>query len=278
VIVDSHCHAWRRWPYEPPVPDPESRGRVEQLLWEMDRCGVDRAVLVCARIDHNPENNDYGHACVRVHGARLDQFADVDCFWWPTYQAPGAAHRLESAIARYSLKGFTHYIRAEDDGAWYLGPEARSFFSVARAHRQIVSLALPAHLQPMLRRLASDFPELTFLCHHMGSARVGQPDTIAAVLGSAAIPNIWLKISGFHYASERAWGFPYPDCLALLRSIVDAYGPDRLCWGSDYPVVRRSMTYRQSLEAFREGARHLSEEDRSKILGGTLAGLLARSG
>ena len=59
MIIDSHTHAWEYWPYEPPVPDHESRGRVEQLLWEMDRSGVDVSVLVCARIEHNPRNNDY---------------------------------------------------------------------------------------------------------------------------------------------------------------------------------------------------------------------------
>ena len=63
MIIDSHTHAWEYWPYKPPVPDFESRGRVEQLLWEMDRNGVNKAVLVCARIDHNPENNDYAAAC-----------------------------------------------------------------------------------------------------------------------------------------------------------------------------------------------------------------------
>ena len=46
TIIDSHTHAWQYWPYEPPVPDHESRGKVEQLLWEMDRVGVDKAVLV----------------------------------------------------------------------------------------------------------------------------------------------------------------------------------------------------------------------------------------
>ena len=36
MILDSHTHAWPRWPYQPPVPDDESRGKVEQLLHEMD--------------------------------------------------------------------------------------------------------------------------------------------------------------------------------------------------------------------------------------------------
>jgi L-fuconolactonase len=79
VIVDSHCHAWRRWPYLPPVPDSDSRGRIEQLVWEMDRHGVERAAVVCARIDHNPDENDYVAECARRFPDRLYQIADVDC-------------------------------------------------------------------------------------------------------------------------------------------------------------------------------------------------------
>ena len=59
MIIDSHCHAWERWPYEPPVPDFHGKGRFEQLLHEMDVNGVDQAFLVCAGVEHNPHNNDY---------------------------------------------------------------------------------------------------------------------------------------------------------------------------------------------------------------------------
>ena len=59
MIIDSHCHAWELWPYQPAVPDPESRGIVEQLLDEMGKNGVDMATIVCAQIWQNPANNDY---------------------------------------------------------------------------------------------------------------------------------------------------------------------------------------------------------------------------
>ncbi len=95
MIVDSHCHAWTYWPYEPPVPDPESRGVVEQLIDQMDRTGVAQATIVSAQIEHNPANNDYIAASVRRFPSRLYQYADVDSFWSDTYHAPGAAKRLE---------------------------------------------------------------------------------------------------------------------------------------------------------------------------------------
>ena len=126
MIIDSHTHAWEYWPYEPPVPDHNSRGRAEQLLWEMDRNGVDKAVLVCARIEHNPHNNDYVAEQVRAHPSRLVQFADVDCSWSAEYHTRGAAARLKVAAAKYQLKGYTHYVKSDTE--WFASAEGLAFF------------------------------------------------------------------------------------------------------------------------------------------------------
>src|SRR5207237_4316052 len=134
-----------------------------------DRFGVERAVLVCARIDHNPGNNDYVAACVRRYPDRLVQFADVDCSWTDTYHTPGAAARLAEAAERYALKGFTHYLK--DDTEWFESDAGLAFFAKAEALRLIASLALGPRWQPALRKLAQRFPRLNFLCHHMAGAR-----------------------------------------------------------------------------------------------------------
>src|SRR6266571_3180210 len=70
-------------------------------------CGVQEAVLVAARIDHNPDNMDYVAYCVRRFPDRMYQFADVDCMWTPTNHTPGAAERLAEAVCRYNLRAFT---------------------------------------------------------------------------------------------------------------------------------------------------------------------------
>jgi L-fuconolactonase len=170
-IMDSHCHAWRYWPYQPAVPDPTSRGVVEQLLWEMDQNGVSQAAIVCARIDYNLDNNDYIAECVRRYPDRLYQLADVDCQWTSTYHTPGAADRLNEAIDRYGLRGFTHYVRPDDDGQWFLSEEGLAFFKVAAARNQVVSIAMRPHLQPVLRQVAERFPSVPFLFHHLAGAR-----------------------------------------------------------------------------------------------------------
>jgi L-fuconolactonase len=278
VIIDAHCHAWRAWPYEPAVPDPTSRGNVEQLLFEMDQHGVDQAVLVAARIDHNADNNEYVAACVRRYPDRLHQFADVDCSWTETYHTAGAAQRLEESVARYGHIGFTHYVKGSDDGAWLLGEEGTAFFRTADRLRQIVSLACSPGLHPVLRQVAERFPAIPFLCHHMAGVRASEAPpqrNMAEVVRSAALPNIFVKLSGFHYVSAVPWEYPYADCAPVVRQLYEAFGPDRLCWGSDYPVVRKAMTYQQALEAFRRHCVFVQAEHKARILGGALHRLLS---
>ena len=261
------------------MPDPESRGAVDQLLWEMDQNGVEKAAVVCARIDHNPDDNDYVFAAARQHPDRLVQIADVDCSWSAEYHTPGAADRLERAVERYGLKGFTHYVRADDDGSWFLSEEGLAFLAKAAELGQVASFAIPARLQPVLREVAARFPGVPFLCHHMGGARVADPAALQEVLGSAALPNVHVKLSGFHYASDVAWEFPYPACRPTVRALFEAFGPERLHWGSDYPVVRRAMTYQQSLEAVRTHcASFIPADAMARVLGDSLHELLERAG
>jgi predicted TIM-barrel fold metal-dependent hydrolase len=269
MIIDSHCHAWRYWPYEPPVPDPEVRGRVEQLIWEMDRWGVDQALLVCARIDHNPDNNDYGaYAAVR-YPDRLVQISDVDCSWWPTYHTPGAAGRLREEAARHPIAGFTHYV-GEPDG-WFGSPDGIEFFEAAAELNLIASIAASPQWQPAIRDIARRFPTLPILCHHLGG--LGSRANAAELLESAAVPNILIKVSGFHYSSEKNWDFPYAEARENFRAVAAAFGPQRLCWGSDFPASRDMLTYRQSLEAVRSYGDFLGDGI-EQILGGTMAEIL----
>lgn len=279
MIIDCHAHAWDYWPYEPAVPDPENRGRAEMLLHEMDLVGVDQAVLVCARIEHNPNNNDYGAECVRRYPDRFVQFADVDCGWTDTYHTPGGADRLAESVEKYRLKGFTHYLR--DDTDWFESREGLAFFEQAADLNQIASLALSPAWMPALRKLARRFPDTPFLCHHMASVKVGEPPPrpmLREVLESAEVPNIHIKLSGFQYTSEVAWEYPYSDCMGIVRKLYEYYGADRLCWASNYPPVARASTYQHSLEAVRTHCSFIAKADMDLVLGGNMERLLAAAG
>lgn len=275
MIVDSHCHAWAYWPYQPPVPDAESRGRAEQLVHEMNLNEVARALVVCAQIDHNPANNEYVADACRRFPERLLQVADVDSLWSNTYHQPGAADRLIDIAERWPIVGFTHYLKFEDDGNWLFSYEGLAFFDAAAERGLLASLSCHPHHQPAIRRVAQRFPDMPILIHHLGHPKAATPESLNEILASAAQPNIYVKISGFYYSTAGPrWDFPYRDVHPFVRRIYEAYGAQRMCWGSDYPVVRRAMTYRQSVEAFRTYCDFVPAEDQAWVMGKTLAQLL----
>ena len=272
-ILDSHCHAWRRWPYSPVVPDETSRGTVELLLHEMDVHGVDQALVVCASIERNPDNVRYVAAARELHPERLHLVADLDCHWSPTYHAPGSAERLRVLDDRYPLTGFTHYLKDENDG-WLRGEEANVLFALAAEHRLIVSLGASPGWHADLRALARRHPSVPVLCNSLGGVRASpgvDAEGLEEVLASAEVASIYLKVAGFPYASARDWDYPWPDACEALERLAEAYGPGRLCWGSDFPASTRFCTFRQSLEVVRSHCPFFGAEDLRDVLGGNFA-------
>lgn len=277
MILDAHCHTWERWPYQPAVPDPESRGRVEQLLYEMDAAQVERALIICAAIGDNPHNVDYAMDAARRHAGRFVVFPDLESRWHPHYGTPGAAGRLEQALARWDFAGFTIYLDEATDGSWLTGAEGRAFFALAANRRLLASLSVLPHQMPAVARLAALHSTLPILCHHhafLGPRTEATPGARDLVLAAAAQPNIFIKFSGMGNVAAPDDEYPYTRLSWITSAIRDAYGNDRLVWASDYPVSRKHMTYRQALAmTTRHGP--FKPGELSAVLGGTMARLLA---
>ena len=256
MIVDSHTHVWRRWPHEPEVPDPQSRASVGNLLFEMDRSGVDKAVIVSAQLPGSSDNNDYGARAVAAHPDRFVQLVDVDSRWSADYHKPGAAARLRRVVERYAPVGVSHYLRPDNDG-WLTSEEGNAFFGVAGEHGLIVSFgATPGWLQD-LSTVAGAFQSAVVLVNHLAGVTLwpgGEDAGLALALRAKDVPNLLVKVSGFYYGHHRPWDYPYSDRAKIVRAFYDKWGPERMVWGSDFPAVLTHMSYRQSLELVREHA------------------------
>jgi L-fuconolactonase len=277
ALLDSHCHAWRVWPYSTTVPDPHERGTVAQLLYEMEAHGVEQAAIVCAAIEHNPDNLDYVASACERHPERLHMVGDHDCHWSSTYHLPGSAARLRALDDRYNLVGFTHYVLDDNDG-WLRSEEADAVFQVAAERHLIVNLAASPAWQADLRGIASRYPMVPVLCNTLGGihAELGVDSAeLTEVVASAAIANIYLKAAGFHYCTEFGWDYPWTGVVGMFEKIFEAYGPRRLCWGSDFPASKRFTTYGQALEVVRGHCPFMTADDLRLVLGENLRGLLA---
>lgn len=275
MIVDAHAHVWRHWPYEPPVPDPQSRARAEQLLWHMDRNGVDHAVVIAASIGGNPDNAADAFAAAEAAGGRLTVFPDLECRWAPHYRTPGAADRLQAALDRYGFAGFTMYLDEAEDGGWLLSDEGEAFLALAERRGLVASLSLMPHQMGALATMARRHPGLTILLHHqmfLGPRSGTGPADLTIADRVAAAPNVWVKTSGPGNLAAPEEEYPYPALGWLAAGLLARFGSARLVWGSDFPVSSRHVTYRQSLDWFR---RHgPAGADHAAILGGNMARLL----
>ena len=272
MIMDSHCHAWAYWPYQPDVPDPATSGSFEQLLFEMDSNAVDRALIVCAEIDHNPQNNQY--VCDKVASQR-DRFSfviDVDSFWTDTYHTSGAAERLAAGIKRWQPAGFTHYIaEPAEDGRWLNSAYGMAMFELAQSEGIIASIHCRPQHQTHIRELAKRFPRLTILLHHMGHPKVLEPEGLSEVLATARHDNVFVKVSGFYYSSAKPpWDYPLSDVQPVVNALYQRYGAHRLLWGSDYPG-RRNYNYRLEIVYHWD---FIPPSDMDAIMGGNLVALL----
>jgi predicted TIM-barrel fold metal-dependent hydrolase len=143
----------------------------------------------------------------------------------------------------------------------------------AQAHNLPVFVTCPSRV-PLLARYAEKFPDISFIIDHCGVAfdaprgTASLDDTVAM----ARYPNVALK---WAHAPSFLSVEPYPfaDLEPKLRRVVDAFGPKRVMWASDYTVSRRRQSWAESLFCIRHSP-SLSEADKEWILGRTARTLL----
>lgn len=275
MIIDAHAHAWRRWPYDPEVPDPRTRGSAEALLYEMDRHRIDHAVVVAAAIGGpdprtvNDDNNDYVATLARTHPDRLSMVADLGPLVRPT-ESPDKVDATIAALTDAGAIGFTRYHAPDAD--WLGTGAGRAVFAAAAAYGLFASLPVTPNRYAEVAAAGRRHPQTPILLHHQGFAT--DDDGVRALQRLAIVPNLYLKVSGFHYLADRTWRYPFPTVTARLEQLVDAFGPHRLVWGSDSPVAQKYISYRQALEIVRERCTFLAADDLRLIMGETMHRLL----
>ena len=285
MIIDSHCHSWKYWPYqntndhEPnqiPVPNPNSWGSLDQLIYEMDNNNIDYATIVSAQIWHNNENNKYISDSIKGY-KNLFQFFDFDSYWSDSYQKKNADERLRAVCKAFNIIGITQYL-GEDNAKWLISNEGKKLFNVISEKKLIVSFSCSSKHQKSIKIIADCYPDVPFLLHHMGGMNIKKNDN-SEILKLSKNKNIYLKFSGYNYVlgEKRRWDFPYNDALWLYKEAYQHFG-SKMVWGSDFPVVKFSSTYKQAFEVLNKYCDFISDNDKNLILGENLKVLLKERG
>jgi predicted TIM-barrel fold metal-dependent hydrolase len=284
-VVDTHMHVWSSdaarfpfsHPYEPSFRPPPIAGTVESLLEEMDRHGVDCAVLV--QVIYYGWDNRYTVHCLKQAPRRFRAHGLID----PT--GADVAERLEYWMREHGLSGMRFspiYYRGRDE--WVDGAAHARLWKKAEELGAIFNYFIAAPQLERLERMVARFPGVRVVIDHLARVDLAGPDPageVARLTRLARHPSVWVKVTelGILSPSKR---YPYADTFPWVRRVYDAFGPDRLLWGTGFPGATRAQAARPSLEEelrlVRDEIPFFTPEDREKLLGRNAAKLWGFAG
>lgn len=270
--VDAHHHLWdlsvrdQDWITGPELQPLRRDFGVADLAPQARAAGVDRTVLV--QTVTVPEETPEFLALA----AESELIAGV--VGWTDLTRPDAADelaRLRELPGGRHLKGIRHQVQGEPDPKWLLRPDVRDGLVAVAEAGLVYDLVVLPHQLPACVRAAVEHPELTFVLDHLGKPPIATGELrpwATAVRALAALPNTVCKLSGMVTEADLAkWTVdglrPYAD------TVLDAFGPGRLMFGSDWPVCTLAASYAQVVDVAEELTGALGAQERAEVFGGT---------
>jgi L-fuconolactonase len=188
---------------------------------------------------------------------------------WIDLTEPGASDTL--AALPEGLVGVRHGVQSEADPAWLNRPDVRrGLAAVADAGLAYDLLTLPHQLQAAIDTVSA-LPELTFVLDHLSKPPIAAGELEpwrGRILELAARPNVFCKLSGM--VTEADWdSWRTSDLRPYAETVLEAFGPERVMFGSDWPVCLLAAGYDQVVSAADELCAGLSESERAEVFAGT---------
>jgi predicted TIM-barrel fold metal-dependent hydrolase len=267
IIIDSQVHVW-----PPERPDRmflrDGQGRetahytYEQLSSDMERAGVDRAILVPPSIEG--DRNDYALEAAQKYPQR---FAVMGRFPLTTGKDLLARWKEQPGMlgVRLTFHRDSNRSHLTDGSADWFWPDAERHGIPCMVHA-------PERL-PQIGEIAARHPALKLIVDHMGFARetIDEKTLPAAerICALARHPNVYVKVSALPCNTTEP--YPFRNLREPLRAIIAAFGPRRSFWGSDITRVPKGVSYRQTVTHFAQELDFLSTKDLAWIMGRGLA-------
>ena len=270
--VDAHHHVWDPTRRRLPWLDHEGIEALrrpfgaEELAPQAAAAGVSATVVVQTLSDEAETREMLALAAASPLVAGVVGWVDL------------TAPDVDEAVARVReepggecLVAVRHQIHDEPDVEW-LGRRdvRRGLRAVAEAGLVYDLLLLPVHLRPALDAVRA-LPEGRFVLDHLAKPPVaaGELEPWRADLRAlAAEPNVDAKLSGLVTEADHA-GWTVEDLRPYADEALTAFGPDRVMFGSDWPVCTLAASFAEWVEAAEALTAGLSAAERDAVWGGT---------
>jgi predicted TIM-barrel fold metal-dependent hydrolase len=273
MIVDTHAHIYSPDetaypPIEKPYRPPAGTGSPEHLRREAAAAGVDRVMMVQTTTFYGWDNR-----FVRDTAPAAREWAVGVCTLDPEY--PHSTDVLYALAQRSNVRALRTYASGgSGQERRYDHPGNRRLYAEAREVGIVINALLNAGAADQLAQMLADFPDQPVVLDHCLALSAGRnfDATVAAVVDLARFPNLTAKLTFLPTGSAEE--YPFRDMHGALRRFVDAYGPERCIWGSDFPCELwcPKVTYAGHLQLFKEEL-GLSAAEQAAILGDTAARL-----
>jgi L-fuconolactonase len=267
VRIDAHQHFWKY--------DPVQHSWINDEMWVIRRdyaptdllpllqaAGMDGCVTV--QVNQSEEENEE----LLELAARHDFIKGV--VGWVDLRNPAVEERLESYRAKPKIKGFRHILQGERDRALMLKPGFKRGIGLLKKFGYTYDILIFPDQLGYTRDFVASFPDQPFIIDHIAKPYIKDryiteewKDAIRAV---AACPNVSCKISGM--VTEADWKNWKPEHFKpYLDTVVEAFGPRRIVFGSDWPVCLVAAAYSQVLAVVEDYFSTFSADERAAFFG-----------
>src|SRR6478735_770389 len=269
MTIDSHQHFWSYDKAEYPwIPEgtPLHRDWLPEDLSALQKpLGVDGSVAVQAR--QTVEESRW-LLTLADHDPRIKAVVG-----WADLRSEAVEEQLAELAKHPRFRGVRHVVQDETDGRFMQGAGFRSGIRALQTHGLTYDILIQAKQLPSAIELVREFPEQPFVLDH-----IAKPGIKAAVIEPwksqirelAKSPNLMCKVSGLvTEADQKNW--QAADLQPYLDVVFECFGPERLMWGSDWPVCLLAASYERVYQVVADYGGQLSATERAAIFGGNCA-------
>jgi L-fuconolactonase len=262
--IDSHQHFWKYHPVKDAWISEDMKiiqrdflpEDLEPLLKEND---IDGCIAVQA--DQSEEETHF-----LLELAQNNDFVK-GVVGWVDVRSPDLKSRLDYFSQFNKLKGFRHIVQAEPEDDFLLKDDFCNGIAQLEQHNFTYDLLiLPKHL-PFAVEFVKRFPNQKFVIDHLAKPDFKNQafsDWKKGIIAIAKCENVYCKVSGL--VTEADWNnWNEADFSSCLDVVTEAFGINRLIFGSDWPVCLLAANYSQTLEIVERYFSKFSQTDQDKF-------------